>query len=186
MARRSSSRRTRDWTNIPEQTRKRINAAARRTIANVMNELAELGPRYTGEFIDQWRAMPIDKKNRIASGGGYPYKTRDIPQLATTVKEMRRVMLFEVYNESPYAPQALDLQPGKFRKPKGKEPLGGIRFGLVKGKRPSGGLRGQVTQGEGNASSTAELDWYSLYASKGLPATLKKSFRLSIAPKKIS
>lgn len=171
-----NSRSSRDWAKIPQDIRKRVNASIRRAASEVMNDLAERGPRYSGEFIDNWVAIPVDKKNRAISTGSYPYKTRDIPQLATTVKEMKRVMVFEIYNTSSYAMQALDLAPGRFVK-KG-EPLGGITSGIIRGQRTWGGLRGEVNKNKsGKGVSTAELDWYTNYIRTELSTTLRKNFR---------
>jgi hypothetical protein len=176
------------WTSVPERIRSRINLAARQAAANVMNDLAEAGPAYSGKFRDSWQAVAIGTGE--TSTGGYPYTTRRIPQLSTKVSEMKRVAVFEIANTSPYALYAMDLQPGRWRKPEGVEPLGGIDFseqypgGIKYGDRPfSPSFRGEVSDEDGDNVSTAEPDWYTNYVRGGaLSGSVGKAVKLAFGP----
>lgn len=170
-----------EWSTVPERIRQRVNLAARQAAANIMNDLAERGPAYTGEFRDSWRTIPIGKGATPAPPGGYPYSTRNVPQLSTTVKEMQRVKVFEIINVSPYALYAMDIIPGFFRKPKGVEPLGGIEFGVKYGERKVGESFRYEVYGDGEGVSTAEKDWYENYVKGGgISATVSRSIKLAM------
>ena len=168
-ARRESALRRRGkggWGSLSEKYKNQLNLAARQAAANVMNDLAEAGPAYSGKFRDSWQARAI--ATGATSAGGYPYTTRRIPMLPTTAREMDRVAVFEIANTSPYALYAMDLIPGTWRKPKGVEPLGGIDFGIKYGDRERGTtFRWEVQPGDGDNVSTAAQDWYSNYVRGG-------------------
>lgn len=170
-----------NWNSVPISIRNRINLAARQAAANVMNDLAEAGPAYSGKFRDSWQAVAIGTGE--TSTGGYPYTTRRIPQLSIKVSEMKRVAVFEIANTSPYAMYAMDLVPGRWRKPEGVEPLGGIEFGIEYGERPFGPtFRGDVS-GTGDNVSTAEPDWYTNYVRGGaLSGSVGKAVKLAFGP----
>ena len=59
-----------------------INNGMRGAALDIINELAELGPNWDGNFIDEWIAIPLGKGASGESGGVYPYKIDDIPTLA--------------------------------------------------------------------------------------------------------
>ena len=146
------------------EVRQMINDAARFTAVEIMNDLAEAGPEWSGEFQDSWIAVPVGTGASGSTGGGYPYNLNDVPKLSTSIKETARVKKFEIVNTQPYAAYALDLQEGVFR--------GGIRLEnpagevVATGSRPIPGRRGEVS-GDGNARSTAPLDWYTTYINGG-------------------
>lgn len=167
------------WGSVSKKIKNRINLAARQAAANVMNDLAEAGPAYSGKFRDSWQAVAIGTGE--TSTGGYPYTTRRIPQLSTKAREMNRVAVFEIANTSPYALYAMDLLPGRWKKPKGVEPLGGIEFGIEYGERPFGPtFRGDVSGGTGDNVSTAEPDWYTNYVRGGaLSGSVGKAVKLA-------
>jgi len=167
------------WGSVSERIKNRVNLAARQAAANVMNDLAEAGPAYSGKFRDSWQARAIS--TGATSAGGYPYTTRRIPMLPTTAREMDRVAVFEIANTSPYALYAMDLIPGTWRKPKGVEPLGGIDFGVKYGDREKGTtFRWEVQPGDGDNVSTAEQDWYSNYVrGGGLSDGVKRAVKLA-------
>ena len=153
-----------DVRNFPKDLRESINLVSRFAAVELMNDLAEAGPEWTGEFQDSWVAIPIGKGASGSTGGGYPYTLDDVPRLSTSIKETARAKKFEIANTTSYAAYALDLEEGVFR--------GGIRqtnpAGEVvrTGSRPVPGRRGDVS-GSGEARSTAELDWYSTYLNGG-------------------
>jgi hypothetical protein len=185
LERRGSKRKAGDkpWSQVSENIRNRINNAARQAAAAVMNDLAEKGPAYSGEFRDKWRAIAITGGLGQTTPSGYPYSTRDIPRLDTKVRTLEKVKVFEIVNTSPYALYAMDIIPGIWRKPEGSEPIGGIEFGVKRGRREYGEtFRGDVDLGqEGKGSTTAEKDWYENYVrGGGLSAGVKRAVKFAI------
>lgn len=166
---------------------KRFQDKTRRAVLKVMNDLASISPDWSGRFRSNWAAYPLGYGGtrptiREAIGmlnAKYPYTLRDVPMLGLTVKQLNRRIKFDVYNYSPYAPYAMDLLPGKFYPPKDQpEPRGEI---VATGSRPGPGFRGEVS-GEGGGISTAERDWYVVYAGGGaLAKSYQQGFRLSVA-----
>jgi hypothetical protein len=146
---------------LPIDIRELINTAARFAAVEIMNDLAEAGPEWSGKFQDSWVAIPIGTGASGSTGGGYPYTLNDVPRLSTSIKETARVKKFEIVNTQPYAEIALDLKPGSFRKI--GRPAGEV---VAQGTRPAPGIRGDVS-GDGNAESTAPLDWYTSYLNGG-------------------
>lgn len=145
---------------LPIDIRELINTAARFAAVEIMNDLAEAGPEWSGEFQDSWIAIPIGTGAAGSTGGGYPYTLSDVPRLSTSIKETARVRKFEIVNTQPYAAIALDLEPGKFIKI--GRPAGNV---VAIGTRQNG-IRGNVS-GDGRAESTAPLDWYTSYLDGG-------------------
>ena len=150
-----------DVRNLPKDLRELVNLISRSAAVELMNDLAEAGPEWTGEFQDSWIAVPMGTGASGSTGGGYPYDLNDVPKLSTSIKETARVNKFEIVNTTSYAPYALDLKEGVFR---GEgNPAGEV---VAIGSRPVPGLRGDVS-GSGGARSTAPLDWYSTYLNGG-------------------
>jgi hypothetical protein len=146
---------------LPIDVRELINEVARYAAVEIMNDLAEAGPEWTGKFQDSWVAVPIGRAASGSTGGGYPYTLNDVPKLSTSIKETARVKKFEIVNTQPYAEYALDLKEGKFRGI--GNPAGEV---VATGSRPVPGRRGEVS-GTGGARSTAPLDWYTSYLNGG-------------------
>mgnify|MGYP001230021089 FL=1 len=153
-----------DVRNLPKDLRELVNLASRSAAVEIMNDLAEAGPEWTGEFQDSWIAIPVGTGASGSTGGGYPYTLDDVPRLSTSIKETARAKKFEIVNTQPYAAYALDLEEGVFRGGiRSKNPAGNV---VATGSRPVPGRRGDVS-GEGSARSTAPLDWYSTYLNGG-------------------
>ena len=146
---------------LPIDVRELINEVARYAAVEIMNDLAEAGPEWTGKFQDSWVAVPVGRAASGSTGGGYPYTLNDVPKLSTSIKETARVKKFEIVNTQPYAEYALDLKEGKFRGI--GNPAGEV---VATGSRPVPGRRGEVS-GTGGARSTAPLDWYTSYLNGG-------------------
>ena len=147
---------------LPIDVRELINEVARYAAVEIMNDLAEAGPEWSGEFQDSWVAVPIGRAASGSTGGGYPYTLNDVPKLSTSIKETARVKKFEIVNIQPYAEYALDLKEGVFKaigQPAGDIVDRGVRLSVP-------GLRGDLV-GEGDATSTAPLDWYTSYLNGG-------------------
>ena len=142
-----------------------INELVRHTAVEIMNDLAEKGPKWTGDLRDSYVAIPEGKGASGRTGGGFPYSINDIPKLSTDLSEIRRVTKLNIANTQPYAVYALDLEEGVFRGDrKGNFPIGKV---VATGSRPTPGKRGNVKGGGGEATSTAELDWYRNYLKGG-------------------
>jgi len=150
-----------DVSKMPKDLREQVNLAVRKAAVEIMNDLAEAGPEWSGEFQDSWVAIPIGKAASGSTGGGYPYDLNDVPKLSTSIKETARAKKFQIENIQPYAAYALDLEEGFFWAD--EEPAGEV---VAIGKRSRPGFRGDVT-GEGGNRSTAPLDWYSNYLNGG-------------------
>lgn len=169
------------WLDVPDRIRNKMNVAARQAAVAVMNDLAEKGPAYSGEFRDNWRALAIGDSAGGGGAGAYPYQISDVPNLKITRKSVERVKVFEIINVSPYALYAMDIIPGKWITPEGVTPKGGVEFGVLYGKR-YGRFRGEVEKDpEARRVSTAEKDWYTNYVNGGaMSDQVKRVLRISI------
>lgn len=147
--------------------------ALRNAAKEVLNDLGTASPNWSGIFRDSWYVETGDGKPAAKIGGnGGNYNLFNIPQLKTQGRNARgqftkampissgKVELF-IGNSSPYATQAMDLEPGNFFYP-GFEPAGQEQ---PRGQRQDG-IRGKLKKPGGNRS-TAPLDWYSTYMEGG-------------------
>lgn len=157
--------------------------ALRQASVEIMNDLAKEGPGYSGEFSSAWYAVPPG-----GSPGGnrstdrmYTYDLRNVPK--AKFKNLKEGTVYEIVNGMDYAPQALDLEPGKFFSqvdedgdliPPKKSPE-------EVGKRV-GSFRGDVV-GDMDipkkipAISTAIPNWYNTYTQGG---NFKRSFEQGV------
>lgn len=184
---RRRGRRSGGWTDVPERIRKRINLSTRQAAVVVMNDLAERGPRYSGVFINQWKAVSLTGSGFTSEGKKYPYSIKDIPKLDTKSSTMNTVRVFEIFNTSSYAMEAMDLIPGDWQTPP-SEPLGGIAYSS---KVPGGVLHGWREKDQtlrwdvkpiasGGHVSTAEKNWYINYVKGGgLHSGVKRALKFT-------
>jgi hypothetical protein len=147
----------------------------------MMNYLSEVGPAWSGEFRDSWRAKPVADVPMAAGrqNPSYPYELRDIPRPGYDAKTYKRqTKLFSIVNESTHAPYALDAREGTFYPPDDQpEPIEDI---VVEGKRARKGFRAAITPNDellleerpGKATATAEDGWFQ-DAAADLPALMK-------------
>ena len=158
----------RDAKRMTDEMIDEVNQGIRGAALEIINELAELGPNWDGNFIDEWIAIPLGKGASGESGGVYPYKIDDIPTLAIDKKEAGRVKVFEIVNKSDYAPYALDLIEGRFS-PHHAANATPNKAPVETGKRDNTRetFRGELTSEPGQGRSTAELDWYNTYTGGG-------------------
>jgi hypothetical protein len=174
MARRIGRARN-DIRNLGTDALDAINQACRQAAVQIMNDLGRAGPAYSGIFRDSWLAIPAGQGASGSAGGDYPYQISDIPNLSLTRREVGRVTKFTIENTQPYAALALDLEEGVFFPP---DEFGPIKTPVKEGSR-TGSLRGNVTDGDGEAKSTAELDWYVTYVNGGgMQKALEKGVKL--------
>lgn len=143
--------------------RRKTQSAARHAAVEIMNDLAEAGPNWSGRFKNNWVADAPG--SAVGKKANYPYKISDVAKLKDTVSAVEQNPKLVIYNSSPYALEAMDLKEGKFFA-KG-EPKGPV---IEQGKRRINadglGIRGDVS-GEGNSRSTAALDWFMTYINGG-------------------
>ena len=173
---------TNNLKDLPDILRTAINESARHCALEIINDLAKEGPAYTGIFRDSWVATP---KSPLAKGGGageFPYIISDIPELSSRKQEVLRKTKFVIENTQPYAVYALDLKVGKFRPDvdANGNPFPPLKSPVQEGRRgPGETFRGQISSGDGQAKSTAELDWYTTYVlSGGINRALAKGVKL--------
>ena len=152
---------------VSESVKKGLRQAA----VEIMNGLVESGPAYSGEFSSAWYALPPGQSpggNR-SRGKEYRYDLRNVPK--SKFKELKPGAYYEIVNGMDYAPQALDLEEGRFQSQKDDD--GKIippikKNPVVEGGRRTGPIRGQVQKAKGGlAISTAQLDWYNNYIRGG-------------------
>ena len=159
--------------NFNLEKRKELNKTVRTVAVQIMNDLAEAGPEWSGEFKNSWEAVPLGEGSKIGKSGSYPYKLNNIPQLSTAKEAISKANKLQITNTSEWAEYALDIEEGRFFPRKDKpNPKGDIE---PTGKRDvsTTTLRGQISGGDGKARITAPLFWYNKYLNGG---GLQKSF----------
>lgn len=171
---RGLSKSGRRLSDLAESTKYKLNLAVRKVAVNIMNDLAEAGPVYSGDLRDSWIAIPVGTGARGSAGGAYPYSLSDVPQLSTTARELSRATKFTIENTVPHASIALDLETGLFIPPEfeREEPMPGNQ--LTVGLRTNPGYRGDVEPGgartdglPAEGESSAPRDWYVTYLMGG-------------------
>jgi hypothetical protein len=156
--------------------------ALRNAAKEVVNDLAAIGPAWSGEFRQDWYVETADGKRGVqARGEDGRYNLFNIPQLKVQGRNAKgqfaskpmgvdKIELF-IGNSSPYAQEAMDLIPGKFQ----RQEEGPIKEPVTVGRRV-GRFRGDVKEmstdeilesGKRPAVSTAQKDWYTNYMEGG-------------------
>lgn len=134
-----------------------------RSAEKIVAKLQEEGPNWSGEFSNSWQ---IESPSKVSTGSkqtGAPTKLK-APILTPKEFKFKPEIKYTIRNISPYAAYALDLKEGRFypRTPKLSNKT------IQTGSRPNAPhKRGAVTPGDGTASSSAELDWYTTYVNSG-------------------
>jgi hypothetical protein len=148
--------------NITDDARKAAIQGLRTAARDVLNDLVEVGPAYSGKFQSNWYVeSDTGGKGRVSTPGPRGWGLQAIPLISQQEARRGRTTLY-IGNSTPYATVAMDLEPGKFIRPD-FEPL---KTPVAQGRRV-GRFRGDVTSGEGNAISTAERDWFVNYMDGG-------------------
>ena len=125
---------------LDKQIRTKLNKTIRTAAKSLMNELAEIGPVWSGDFRDSYVARDVSTGR--FKNAKYPYTLRDVPRLALTSKEMNRTKRLSIDNTAPHAKIAMDLVSGNFTIPKGiRHPESEV---VARGTRPEGGKRGEI------------------------------------------
>lgn len=186
MARRRKPRRRgrNDISQMSEDIQKAAISALRNAAKEVLNDLAEAGPNWGGDFKESWYVETANGERAASSKGpDGKYNLFNIPLLKVRGRDaggrfatalpgnIGRIELL-IGNSSPYAQEAMDLIPGAFAYP-GFEPKGEV---VKKGKRFNE-IRGDI-RGKGNNRSTAPLHWYDTYMGGGaFSAAVKRGAR---------
>ena len=155
--------------NFNLEKRKELNNTIRTVAVQIMNDLAEAGPEWSGDFKNSWEAVPLGEGSKIGKSGSYPYKLNNIPQLSTAKEAISKANKLQITNTSEWAEYALDIEEGRFFPRKDKpNPKGDIEPNSP-GKRDvsTTTLRGQISGGDGKARITAPLFWYNKYLDGG-------------------
>lgn len=137
--------------------------AVRQAAVEIMNDLAEAGPEWTGRLKNSWVADAPGV--RTGPTTGYPYSLKSVPALPTTIKATEATPVkIVIKNKVSYFAYAADLLPGKFW-PKESGPKGTATTGK-RNTTNGAGYRGDLG-GSGTNISTAPLDWYTTYLKGG-------------------
>ncbi len=145
------------WDRLVPEVQQRRNKQARIAASRVVAAVTEISPNYSGKFRTRWLADPIGNATEPAQEGGF------VPKLSQPKAGTDPQRGYSIRNESPYAAEAMDLEPGVWVRP-AIPPKGDI---VDQGER-AGAFRGEVdSSAPGNAISTAERDWYVNYATGG-------------------
>jgi hypothetical protein len=159
------------------QLRRQMQSAARHAAAEIMNDLAEAGPLWGGEFANSW----VANAPGVGKGpqGSYPYTIRDTPALPDTQKAVNRNPKLVIVNTTDYALQAMDLEEGYFIDP-GTEPKGPV---VLEGRR-YGQMRTDIgpSEGESTSRATAPKDWFTTYINGGgMQKSLERGVKIAFA-----
>ena len=158
--------------NFNLEKRKELNNTVRTVAVQIMNDLAEAGPEWSGDFKNSWEAVPLGEGSKIGKSGSYPYKLNNIPQLSTAKEAISKANKLQITNTSEWAEYALDIEEGRFtppnfpRRERPGNPIGNV---VKTGKRDPNSLtlRGEISGGDGGARITAPLFWYNKYLNGG-------------------
>lgn len=163
---RASSLSPNSFRNMTKGMRKAAGEALRSATREILSDLYDLSPAYSGEFRTKWYSQVEGRSNKVFIAVGVPRFTDD------QLKKGAPTIL--IGNTSPYAQEAMDLIPGKFRSQKEdpiKEPVAiGRRTGKKRGHvkdLPLSEIEKIIARGKKPAYSTAELDWYDTYMNGG-------------------
>ena len=162
---------------LNRDVRRKIQSAARHAAAEIMNDLAQAGPLWSGEFTNSW----VANAPGVGAGpnGTYPYSIRDTAKLPDTIAAVNRNPKLVIVNTSDYAMQAMDLEEGYFINP-GTDPQGPV---VVEGRR-TGKMRTDIspTEGEPTSRATAPRDWFLTYINGGgMAKSLGTGVRIAFA-----
>jgi hypothetical protein len=152
-----------DLRNIAPDARKAVGEALRSATRQIVSELYQASPAYSGKFRTKWYSQVEGKSNKVFVATGVPRLTdEDMRKGAPTIL---------IGNTSPYAQEAMDLIPGKFiRQEEGpvKSPVAvGRRVGAFRGDVIDSDIDDILEAGGRPAISTAEEKWYTTYMEGG-------------------
>lgn len=148
--------------NMAPDIRKRVGESLRSATRQILSELQEEGPDYSGEFKRKWYSQVEGRGNKVFVNSGVPRFTDE------QLRKGSPTIL--IGNTSPYAQEAMDLIPGKFVAQEGepnKTPVAmGVRIGTFRGDVKDA-APDMDESSKSLAISTAEKDWYTTYMEGG-------------------
>ena len=130
-----------DISKLFDDLKELVTDAARTASVEIMNGLVEAGPGFSGQFSSAWYAVEPGKNPGGARSAGnfiYKYDLRNVPKA-----RFRAGTYYEIVNGIDYAPQALDLEEGRFIRIGDpiKDPVAqGKRYGTTRGEVSNVGL----------------------------------------------
>jgi hypothetical protein len=150
--------------NLPKDVLKATGEALRSATRQVISDLQDAGPAYSGNFRSKWYSQVEGRGNKVFASVGVPrFKEQDLRRGAPTIL---------IGNTAPYAQEAMDLIPGKFIAQKddpAKTPVAtGKRVGAFRGDVRDMSFEEMADSGvKRPAISTAEPKWYEDYMNGG-------------------
>lgn len=152
-----------DLRKLPDDILKATGEGLRAATRQIIADLQEAGPAYSGNFRSKWYSQVEGRGNKVFASVGVPrFKPQELRKGAPTIL---------IGNTAPYAQEAMDLIPGKFeRQDEGpvKSPVAvGARVGKFRGDVVDMSMEDIVESGRKPAISTAERDWYATYMEGG-------------------
>lgn len=160
-----------------------IASGVREAGLQIVNELAQAGPAWSGKFSASWDVVPegVAGKERESTGSVYRYTRSNFPlkrfEDALNSRQGSDTVRFSIVNTAPHASIALDQEEGIFvRIGEPIKPLVREGFRPWDGESQDLHFRWQVgdafTSRPPNAGITAEKDWFQSYVSAGLQRAL--------------
>lgn len=171
--------------NVEKDIRRKLARGIQDFAIRSMNNLAQAGPAWTGEFSQSWVFVSEGGSAQSPAAGGRigigKYNRNDVPvrQVERYLKDGRD--RFQILNTSEHALIAIDAQESKFAPP--LDQLDPVKLPVDYGTgRPSREhLRGEIynkSDEEITSQITAELDWFPNYLQGGqLQEDLKNGVR---------
>lgn len=159
-----------------------IASGVREAGLQIVNELAQAGPAWSGKFSASWDVVPegVAGKERESTGSVYRYTRSNFPlkrfEDALNSRQGSDTVRFSIVNTAPHASIALDQETGYFYRPN----LDPIKFNAIElgeervqpSMRHEIGPRFNGDLEDAPASRTAEPDWFESYVSAGLQRAL--------------
>jgi hypothetical protein len=132
-----------------------------RSAENVVLQLQEKGPAWSGQFSNSWEIATPSKISTGTGASGEPQRLK-APVLTVDEFKFKPEIKYYIANKAPHADIALDLVERTYRYP-GFEPVKSAE----RGNRTSGRRGDLAINATGPNRSTAPLDWYVTYINGG-------------------
>ena len=165
-----------------EQLSPVIASGVREAGLQIVNELAQAGPAWSGKFSASWDIVPEGGtgRQRESTGSIYRYTRSNFPlrrfENALNSRQGSNTVRFSIVNTAPHASIALDQEEGYFYRPS----LDPIKINTIElgeervqpSMRYETGPRFRGDLEDAPASRTAEPDWFQNYVSSALQRAL--------------
>ena len=167
--------------------RRKIAQGIQSAAITIMNELAQVGPAWSGEFSASWGFAPagVTPATPGTKGRVYRYNKNNLRVYDVERYMKMNITKFEITNTATYASYATDQEVGSFNRDYAENPVPVGRFLVLGEERDNPSYRHQVGEpfsgsfSESGATATAEEDWYYIYVEGGgLQRDLDKGFSI--------